>query len=116
MKFTTAEKNRAKRHVMRIVEPYLLQFGFAKANAQEFAVTIDCDNIGLLCIYLPPQMEYYRVHAAVGYGPTIISGPVSDPYGCSNSPNGKKYNFRLFGFSEETLTDVLITYQRGLKR
>lgn len=47
-------------------------------------------------------MEDYRVHAAVAIGSTIISGPVSDPYGCPNSPNGKKYNFRLFRFSDET--------------
>jgi len=103
MRFPATERTKAKRHVMRIVEPALLELGFTKVSTTEFAAGLGKDEIGWLLVSLPLHSEYYRVQVAVSHGSaSIASGPHSDPYGCPDSPNGKRYNFRLFHPSPET--------------
>jgi hypothetical protein len=103
MRFPTAEKTKAKKRVMSIVTPALLQLGFTKVRTTEFSFLIEPDCTGLLLVHLPLMSEYYCVQTALVRGKeALVEGPDSSPYGCPNSPNGKRYNFRLFHPSPET--------------
>jgi len=103
MQFPAAEKNKAKKRVMGIVTPALVQLGFKKVSTTEFALALGPDCIGLLLVHLPRYSEYYCVQTALARGvEALVVGPDSDPYGCPGSPNGKRYNFRLFHPSPET--------------
>jgi hypothetical protein len=88
---------------MRAVEPYLVTAGFVKLKNNEFSIRIGNNQKGSLLVYLPLRSEYYRLQTAfTNESGKLIVGPHSDPYGCPNSPNNKRYNFRLFRFHEDT--------------
>jgi hypothetical protein len=94
---TSAEKTAARRRVMGIVSPALLELGFTKVTTTEFSLPLGPDRTGMLLVHLPLHSEYYSAQTALARRLDVwLDGPHSFPYGCPNSPNGERYNFRLF--------------------
>ena len=101
MPISSADKTKAKRHVMKIVEPFLINNGFTKSSTTEYLIPLR-DMEGRLLFQVPTFAPFYRLSLSIEHpSQSPILGPNSDSYAAPNSPNGIRYNFR-FHLSPDT--------------
>jgi hypothetical protein len=101
MPIASSEKARAKRRIMKIVEPTLRGLGFAKAGGA-YALKESSGRELRLLIDSPSYAPKYRVYAWVtNPRGEHIGGPDSEYYERLHPPDGIRFDFR-FHLADDT--------------
>ena len=102
MPIPTADKTKAKRYIMRIVEPAALAFGFTKHSGCEFVRAAEDSSTWRLLFGVPTFDSFYRIHTSIERACRApILGPYTEDYEAPNHPGDTRYNFR-FHLAAET--------------
>lgn len=103
MPIPTPEKARAKKRIMKQLDPWLKECGFSKQRGFKYQLT-DAENAKLVMLLNVPTFETRcRIFSwrETPNGQTRVAGPQTFPFECPNHPGPKRYTFR-FHLSEET--------------
>ena len=102
MPIPTADKTKGKRHIMRVVEPVVLQLGFTNRSRGEFILTAPDGSEWRLLFSVPTFAPLFRIFPSLTRpGAKPFLGPYTEEYAAPNTPNGTRYNFR-FHLAPET--------------